>query len=143
MSEAGEYFYLMSIGYAFTVKLLVHLFHKTSFALILTYNVYQAICKEMFIGDMSVVEISLCYWYFHLFHVCIGIDCTVYSQLSMCACIIHGLCMHDGKLLMTKGEGGKYLEIALSAQTKPLIQTKAWTIYINTNHHLVSCVLCM
>ena len=71
--------------------------------------------KKCLFGDISVVEISLCYLYFHLFHamlvwflwICIGIDSTLYSQLSMCACIIHQLSMHDGKLLMTNGEGGK------------------------------------
>lgn len=47
--EDGEYFVLLSIAYVFTVKLLVPLFHNTSSALILAYNVYQAICKEMFI----------------------------------------------------------------------------------------------
>jgi hypothetical protein len=57
MIEAGEYFDLLSRGYVFTVKLLVHLFPNTPFALILAYNVYQAICKEMFIGGVSVVEI--------------------------------------------------------------------------------------
>jgi len=71
--------------------------------------------KKCLFGDISVVETSLCYLYCHLFHamlvqfvwICIGIDSTVYCQLSMCACIIQKLSMRDGKLLMTNGEGGK------------------------------------
>jgi hypothetical protein len=33
--------------------------------------------------------------------------------------------MHDGKLLMANGEGGKKLEIAPNAQTKSLMQIRA------------------
>lgn len=49
MSEDGEYFDLLSVAYVFTVKLLVPLLHSTSSALIMACNVYQAICKEIFI----------------------------------------------------------------------------------------------
>lgn len=71
--------------------------------------------KKCLFGDIRGVEISLCYLYCHLFHamlvwfvwICIGIDSTVYSQLSVCAFIIHRLFVHDGKLQMTNGAGGK------------------------------------
>jgi hypothetical protein len=46
MSDVGECFYFLSIAYIFTVKLLVDLFLRTSSTL--AYNVYQALCKEMF-----------------------------------------------------------------------------------------------
>lgn len=49
MTEVYEYFYLLSIAYIFTVKLLVPLFHNTSCTQLLAYNACQTMCKEIFI----------------------------------------------------------------------------------------------
>lgn len=103
-SEAGEYFVLLSIAYVFTVKLLVPLFHNTSSALTLVYNVYQAICKEMFIWGHKCCRNVIVLFVLSFISCNVGMVCVDLHSNWQCSVlsIIH-VCMHYPQIIYAWG----------------------------------------